>query len=170
MSFLLPRQGTAPAGQAGTSSGGGAAGNGGGAANAAPNSDYASLLDSFIWIMIITAALFSLFVLVVLPRHIARLLSGSKGGELFKGLRFGDKGYRDSPIRQYAVDLRPDRPVRPRHVPTLREVVPGLGVLSHEIPYTGRYTVGQLFCLAVYTGLVAVALGSEKWVNNTTPN
>jgi hypothetical protein len=112
--------------------------------------------------MYIAVGLFGICVLAGLPRFIARVLSGTRAGEMGKGIWFGDKGKRNSPIRQYATGLKPNSPVRPTHFPVWQEVVPGTSVLGVQIPYSGGYTLGQLVVLAMYAGLVGFAISYKK--------
>lgn len=133
-------------------------------ASPAPPSDYVPIPDSVLLIFLITASILGLLILVNLPRHVARLISGIRAGELSKGLWFGDKGKRDSPLRQYAVGLEQKVSQNPRHFPSWAQILPGSVTLQKDISLTGGYTVGQLLTLAVYAGLVGAAIAIKKWV------
>lgn len=136
---------------------------GSGSPSAAPKPRYGPVADELLFVIYVAIGIFALCVLISVPRLLARFLSGTRAGELGKGIWFGDKGRRNSPIRQYATGLKPNSPVRPKHFPALEEVLPGSSVLGVHIPYTNGYTAGQLVILAVYAGLVGFAISFKKW-------
>jgi hypothetical protein len=152
---LFARQAAPSAGQSGSASHHGGSG--------ASKSDDALLPSSFFWILIITAVLFAVPVIANLPRATARLASGRRGGELFQGMWFGNKGTRNSPVRQYAVGLQSSTPIRPKHFRAWDEMIPGCGYLRVEVPFTRGYTIGQLVTLVIYAALVGVAIGLNRW-------
>jgi len=135
---------------------------GAGKAAAAPMSDYRPIADELSLIFIIALGIFGLFVLANIPRFAARLFSGKRAGQLFKGIWFGDRGKRNSPVRQYTAGLTPPSPRTPRHMPGWGKLVPGSGFLNYQIPLTRGYTVGQMVTLVVYAALVGVAIGIKK--------
>lgn len=126
--------------------------------------EYLDIPDPILLVFLIAAALLGLAILTSLPRLVARIVSGRRSGELFKGVFFGDRGKRDSPVRQYSIGLEKRNVRSPRHFPAWSAILPGAHVLQREIPWTAGYTYGQGITMAIYAGLVGAAIAIRKWV------
>lgn len=150
--FLVARQSGAPPNSSGGATGG----------SKAPSADYVPIPDSVLLIFLVALSIFAILIWLNLPRHIARLSSGTQAGDLFKGYWFANNGKRNSPVRQYAIGLEQEEQRAPKHFPSWGEIIPGSSAFRREIPFTRGNTIGQMGTLVVYAGLVGAAIAIEE--------